>query len=263
MPNPSMNNDNVSNKRAFMIATVLSAVLLAASSITSLGPTRAFALDITVPEVDLGTSTVFAEEPNQNSNGEDEQGTSGSSSSSDDTATTEASPVNAETSPNSNSEEDTSRVEEDDFVTADPIVQTNAGADVNVDVEADVVMDEEDCEEANSDISQRNERVAEQQANREGRQGENSLYVSPSVQTDQHLAFNLAMDTDIVLVEGCNPTDNIEQESVVVSDQGLDSVIEQPSSGSSSAITPSYQTQNLHNQNMILNEDIIRPVAGL
>jgi hypothetical protein len=261
-----MNNDKVSNKRAFMIATMLSAVLLAASSITSLGPTRAFALDIAVPEVpevpevDLDTGTVLAEEPNQNSNGEDEQGTSGSGSSSDDTATTEVSPENAETGPNSNSEEDTSRVEEDDFVTVDPIVQTDAGADVNVDVETDVVLDEEDCEEANSDISQRNERVSEQQANREGRQGENSLYVSPSVQTDQHFAFNFAMDSDIVLVEGCNPTDNIRQESVLVSDQGLDSEISQPGSGSSRAILPSYQTQILHDQNMIMEEDVFRPV---
>jgi hypothetical protein len=256
-----MNNDNVSNKRAFMIATMLSAVLLAASSITSLGPTRAFALDIAVPEIDLDTGTVFTEESNQNSNGEDEQGTSGSGS--DDTATTQVDPVNAETNPNSNSEEDTSRVAEDDSVKIDPIVQTGAGADVNVDVETDVVLDEEDCEEANSDISQRNEHVSEQQANREGRQGENSLYVSPSVQTDQHLAFNFAMDSDIVLVEGCNPTDNIQQESVVVSDQGLDSVIEQPGSGNSRAILPSYQTQNLHNQNMILEEDVFRPLPEL
>ena len=103
----------------------------------------------------------------------------------------------------------------DNSVTIDPIVQTSNDVDMNVDVNTDVITDEEDCDEASSEESQENDQGSSQEARSDGDVGDNSIFVSPQVQTTEQVAGNVYVDVDAV-PEGCNPTDTVNQEN----DQG-------------------------------------------
>jgi hypothetical protein len=113
----------------------------------------------------------------------------------------------------SDNESDVRENEEgDNSVTVDPIVQTSADVELNIDVNTDVILDEEDCDEASDEESQETDQDSSQEARSDGNVGDNSIYVSPQVQTTALVAGNIYVDTDIV-PEGCNPTDTVDQET--------------------------------------------------
>jgi hypothetical protein len=279
-----MNNYILSNKRVITIATMLSFMMLAASLMPSLVPTGAFAQqeiasDVTsdVTEKVNGMLTPQSD-PNSNSGedasdgdnteaaaaaapaDEERDASDGSESSSDESES--ATPENAPDSDinlDSASEEDTSSVEEDDFVTVDPIVQNNIQTDVNAGADVALVMDEEDCDEANTEVVQANGQDSDQQADSEGRVGDNSFYVSPKYQLSEQIAVNAHVDLDVVLVEGCTPVDDITQVNAQRSDQGVGSDLSSSGSGTT-AIIPANQRADKFAYNIGVNDDYILPV---
>jgi hypothetical protein len=100
----------------------------------------------------------------------------------------------------------------DNSVIVEPIVQPTTDVELNIDVKTHVITDEEDCDEASDEESQENEQDANSEARSDGNVGDNSIYVSPQVQTTTLVAGNLYVDTDVV-PEGCNPSDTVNQEN--------------------------------------------------
>lgn len=275
-----MNNYILSNKRVITIATMMSFMMLAASLMPSLAPTGAFAQQEIASDVTEKVNGMLTQQSDPNSNSgeqdesegdnteaataattadEEQDASDGSESSSDESES--ATPENAPESDinlDSASEEDSSSVEEDDFVTVDPIVQTNVQPDVNTGVDVALVMDEEDCEEANTEVVQANGQDSDQQAGSEGRVGDNSFYVSPKYQLSEQIAVNAHVDLDVVLVEGCNPVDDITQVNAQESSQGTSSDLS--SSPSGTAIIPANQRADKLAYNIGVNDDYILPV---
>lgn len=255
-------------------------MMLAASSMPSLVPTGAFAQqaiasDVT-SDVTEKVNEMFAPQPDPNSDSgdasdgdnteaaaapadEEQDASDGSESSSDESEST--TPENAPDSDinlDSASEEDSSSVEEDDFVTVDPQVQNNIQTDVNAGADVALVMDEEDCAEANTEEVQANGQDSDQQADSEGRVGDNSFYVSPKYQLSEQIAVNAHVDLDVVLVEGCNPVDDITQVNAQRSNQTTG--VDLSSSPSGTAITPATQRADKFAYNIGVNDDYILPV---
>jgi hypothetical protein len=286
MPDLSMNNYILSNKRVITIATMLSFMMLAASLMPSLAPTGAFAQQTQQDIASTVTSDVTEKvngmlnpqsDPNSNSGegasdgdnteaaaattaDEEQDASDGSESSSDESEST--TPENAPDSDinlDSASEEDTSSVEEDDFVTVDPIVQNNIQTDVNAGADVALVMDEEDCDEANTEVVQANGQDSDQQAGSEGRVGDNSFYVSPKYQLSEQIAVNAHVDLDVVLVEGCTPVDDITQVNAQRSNQGVGSDLSSSGSGTT-ALIPANQKADKFAYNIGVNDDYILPV---
>jgi len=166
-----MNSNTVSRKLVLMIATMLSTVMLAASSMSSLAPATAFAQ----PDgsVDDLLAQISSSSDSQNESRENEGGANS--------------------------------------VTVDPIVQTAVQPAVNVNVNTHVITDKANCEEANDNVDQANGQSADQQGRSDGTVGEGSLYVSPKVQTAQQIGLNVNVDTDVILADGCTPHDNLNQ----------------------------------------------------
>jgi hypothetical protein len=102
--------------------------------------------------------------------------------------------------------------EGDNSVVVDPKVQPAVDVNYNIDVNTHVITDEEDCDEASDEESQENDQGSSQEARSDGNVGDNSIYISPQVQTQTLVGGNLVVDTDIV-PEGCNPTDRVSQEN--------------------------------------------------
>jgi hypothetical protein len=201
-----MNKKILSNKSVLLIATMLSTMMLATSSMASLVPTTAFAQNDSASEEDRGAVEVGAGE-----------------------------------------------------VGVDPIIQTNVQADVNANVDTAVVTDEEECEEATNDETQQISQSSDQQASRDVETGEDSLYVNPVVQTSVQAGFNYNVDTDVVLVEGCQPIDTTNSETLQSSNQQANRDIE---AGEGSDLElPTYQRQVTIGQNHQINEDIYVPLS--
>ena len=100
----------------------------------------------------------------------------------------------------------------DNSVVVDPIAQTEVEVDVNVDANTHVISDEEDCDEASDEVSQETDQNPSSEARSDGNVGDNSVFVSPQVQTTTLVAGNLVVDTDIV-PEGCSTDDRVNQEN--------------------------------------------------
>jgi hypothetical protein len=158
-----MNKITISNKFVLMIATMLPAIMLAASLTLSLVP----------------ATVAFAQEDNADSDNQ------------------------SDISENEGG---------DNSVVVDPKVQPAVDVDYNVDVNTHVITDEEDCDEASDEESQENNQGSSQEASSDGNVGDNSIYVSPQVQTQTLVAGNLVVDTDIV-PEGCDTNDSVSQEN--------------------------------------------------
>ena len=199
-----MNKKILSNKSILLIATMLSTMMLATSSMAPLLPTTAFAQEDASQE-DSGDVAVA-----------------------------------------------------DGGVEVDPILQTNVQADVNTNVDTAVVMDPEDCDEASNDETQQISQSSDQLADRDVQTGENSLYVNPVVQTSVQGAFNYNVDSDVVLVEGCQPVDNVNTETSQSSSQQANRDIER--GAGSDLELPTYQRQVTIGQNHQINEDVYAPL---
>jgi len=197
-----MNKKILSNKSVLLIATMLSTMMLATSSMASLVPTTAFAQEDGSSDEDRGELAV----------GEGD-------------------------------------------VEVDPIIQTNVGVDVNTNVDTAVVTDEEDCEEASNDVTQEISQPSDQQASRDVEQGEGSLYVNPVIQTNAQVGFNTNVDYDVILVDGCQPEDNVSQGTLQDSNQQANRDIE--AGAGSDQLLPTFQRSDQIAQNRQINEDIL------
>ncbi len=199
-----MNKKILSNKSVLLIATMLSTMMLATSSMASLVPTTAFA----------------QEDSNQEDRGEVAVAEGG--------------------------------------VEVDPIIQTDVQADVNTNVDTAVVTEPEECDEASNDETQQISQSSDQLADRDVETGENSLYVNPVVQTSVQGAFNYNVDSDVILVEGCHPVDNVNTESSQSSNQQANRDIE--AGEGSGLILPTYQRQVTIGEDHQINEDVYAPL---
>jgi hypothetical protein len=275
MPDPSMNIDFVTNKRILMIATMLSSMMLAASMMPSLVPTTAFAQN--VPDASVinenveralsgqsGSDSAAAatEEDGQEASDGDDTGSAAATEEdgqeASDGDTSEVTPVNSGINLDSNSEEDTTPVNSEDSLTVDPVVQSAVQSDLNVNVDTALVMDEEDCDEASNEVVQANGQESGQQAATEGRVGDNSIFVGPKLQLSEQVALNANVDIDVVLVDGCNPSDDITQVNAQSQDQGIGSDL--TSSESGTAIFPAYQMADNQAYNYGVEQDYVLPV---
>jgi len=190
-----MNKKIVSNKSVLLIATMLSTMMLATSSMASLVPTTAFA---------------------QEDRGEVQVGDGG--------------------------------------VGVDPIIQTNVQADVKANVDTAVVTDEENCDEASNDVNQEISQPSEQQASRDVEAGDDSLYVGPIIQTSEQVGLNYNVDTDVILVEGCQPADDVNLETSQSSDQNYNRNID--AGEGSTLILPTDQRADQIAESRAINTDV-------
>jgi hypothetical protein len=143
-------------------------------------------------------------------------------------------------------------------VEVDPILQTDVQADVNANVDAAVVTDEEDCDEASDDVTQEILQPSDQQASRDVEAGEGSLYISPIIQIGEQLGYNLNADLDVILVDGCQPADELTQTTSQSSDQFYNRDIE--AGEGSNLILPTTQTAGQIAGHTDINEDILAPL---
>jgi hypothetical protein len=219
-------NKLLSNKSVLLIATMLSTMMLATSSMASLVPVTAFAQE-DMPDIEA---------------------------------------LSTQISPDSTSEEDTSASEEDtsdnagsdNDVVVDPVVETEAEADTNVNADTHVITDEADCDEANDEVNQANEQSVDQGDRADGEVGDNGLFVSPKLQTAAEFGLNLNVDTDVILVEGCNPpSDDLNQANAQSADQSTGSDV---AGEDVTVVDPTRQIANVFAQNIGVDNDVVRPV---
>ena len=220
-------NKIVSNKAVLLIATMLSTLMLATSSMASLVPVTAFAQE------DIPDMQALLTQPTLDSTSEEDT---------------------------SASEEDTSdNAGSDNDVIVDPIMQTDIEADANVNADFHVITDEDDCDQANDEVNQANVQSADQEGRSDGEVGDNGLYVSPKAQIAEEIGLNVNLDSDIILTEGCNPpNDELHQANTQSSDQRTGSDIE--AGGDSTVKIPSYQESGIVSRNIGIDRDVMRPV---
>lgn len=220
-------NKILSNKSVLLIATMLSTMMLATSSMASLAPITAFAQE-EVPDIEA--------------------------------LLTQAGPDSASEEDTSASEEDTSdNAGSNTDVVVDPVVETAAEADTNVNADTHVITDEEDCDEASDEVDQANVQSVGQGDRADGEVGDNGLFVSPKVQTATEFGLNLNVDTDVVLVDGCNPpSDDLTQANAQSADQSTGSDVE--AGEDSTIVDPTQQIANVFARNIGVENDVVRPV---
>ncbi len=85
-----------------------------------------------------------------------------------------------------------------------------------------------------------------------------NVYVSPKSQLSEKFAMNANVDLDVVLVEGCNPVDDITQVNAQGQDQGISSDLSSSLSGT--VIIPADQRADKFAYNLGVNKDVIMPV---
>jgi hypothetical protein len=142
-------------------------------------------------------------------------------------------------------------------VIVDPIVQPSVNIDANIGVSADVILNPEDCDEASDEESQENNQESTQEARSDGNVGDNSVYVSPQVQTSTNVALNLYVDTDVVPA-GCSASETVEQHNNQDPTQSAGGDVE--SGEDSTTVMPVIQRSDnvAHNQNV--NTDATIPI---
>jgi hypothetical protein len=146
----------------------------------------------------------------------------------------------------------------DNSVIVDPKVQASVDVDYNVDVNTHVITDEEDCDEASDEVSQENNQGSNEEARSDGNVGDNSIYVSPQVQTTTLIAGNLNIDTDIV-PEGCDPNDSVNQENNQGSSQDAGGEVEAGEDSITNIQT--YQRADTISRNDNFNTDATIPLS--
>jgi cytoskeletal protein RodZ len=226
----------LSNKSAFLIATMLSTMMLAILSTASLVPVTAFAQEI--PDIEALTQTSLA----STSEEEDTSNNEGASTSEEeDTSNNEG----ASTS----EEEDTSNNEGSiNSVDADPVVETDAEVGVNVNADTHVITDEADCDEANDEVGQANAQSIDQQDRSEGE-------VSPKLQYALEFGFNFNADTDVMVVDCNPPSDDLSQANAQSVDQDTGNDGE-----GGTIVDTTYQRADVFGRNIGINNDVMEPV---
>jgi hypothetical protein len=226
-------NKILSNKSVLLIATMLSTMMLATSSMASLAPITAFAQE-DVPDIEALLTQVSPDSTNEEDTSTSEEDTS----------------ANEDTSDNAGSNTD---------VVVDPVVETAAEVDTNVNADTHVITDEEDCDEASDEVNQANEQSVDQGDRADGEVGDNGVFVSPKLQTAAEFGLNLNVDTDVILVDGCNPpSDDLNQANAQSADQSTGSDVE--AGEDSTIVDPTRQIVDVFGRNIGVENDVVRPV---
>jgi hypothetical protein len=237
-----------------LIATIMSAIILAVSPLTSLVPTEAYAqsdiVEDLLPELNLDSNNQEDNTNNQEDNsvneGSEEEGVA---------AVDPKTQLNVD----SNNQEDNSVNEGDDnSIIVDPKTQTSVQPAVNVNVDTHVIMDEEKCEDANDEVTQGNVQDADQEAFSDGEVGEGSLYVSPKLQTSTQVALNVNVDTDVILADCGVPSDELTQVNVQTPTQRAGGTIE--ADEEHWIFVPTNQRADVIGLNIGEDTDVIRPL---
>ena len=146
----------------------------------------------------------------------------------------------------------------DNSVIVDPIVQPQVGVALNIDVNTHVITDPEKCDEASDEVSQENDQGSTAEARSNGNVGDNSVYVSPQVQTTTLVGANVYVDTDVV-PEGCTPTDTVNQGNDQTASQDAGGEVQ---AGENSIINiPINQRADTISRNDNVNTDATIPVS--
>lgn len=141
-------------------------------------------------------------------------------------------------------------------VVVDPKVQPSVDIDANIGVNAHVITDPEDCDEASDEESQVNNQGSSQEARSDGNVGDNSLYVSPQLQTNTQIALNLYVDADIVPA-GCDPSDTVVQGNNQDASQNAGGEVE--AGDGSTIVMPVIQRSDNVERNQNVNVDATIP----
>jgi hypothetical protein len=146
----------------------------------------------------------------------------------------------------------------DNSVIVDPIVQPAVDVALNVDVNTHVITDPENCDEASDEVSQENNQDSTEEARSNGNVGDNSVYVSPQVQTTTLVGANLYVDTDVV-PEGCIPNDTVNQENDQTANQDAGGEVQ---AGENSILNiPTNQRADTVSRNDNVNTDATIPLS--
>jgi len=146
----------------------------------------------------------------------------------------------------------------DNSVVVDPIVQPDVGVAMNIAVNTHVITDPEKCDEASDEVSQGNNQDSTEEARSNGNVGDNSVYVSPQVQTTTLVGLNLNVDTDVV-PEGCTPSDTVNQGNDQTASQDAGGEVQ---AGKNSIIeVPIYQRADTVERNDNVNTDATIPLS--
>lgn len=143
-------------------------------------------------------------------------------------------------------------------VIVDPIVQPSVDIDTNIGVNAHVILDPEDCEEASDEESQENNQGSNQEARSDGNVGDNSVYVSPQVQTNTQIAANLLVDVDVVPA-GCDPSDTVNQANNQAPSQTAGGDVQ--AGEDSTIVVPVIQRSDNIERNQNVNVDATIPLS--
>jgi hypothetical protein len=235
-----MDKEILSYKSVFLIATMLSTMMLAMSSTASLVPITAFAQEdnTIIPNIEELAASAQTEELSASAQ------TGLSSTSEEDTSDNEGASTSEEDT--SDNEGSNNNVAVDPVV--DPVVETDAEVGVNANADTHVITDEADCEEANDEAGQANAQSIDQQDRSEGS-------VSPKFQYALEAGFNYNADTDVMLVE-CNPSsDTLSQ----ANEQSIDQSTGNDWEGGT-IVDTTYQSADVIARNHGINNDIMIPV---
>ena len=143
-------------------------------------------------------------------------------------------------------------------VIVDPKVQPSVDVDTNTGVNVHVITDPADCEEASDEESQENNQGSTQEARSDGNVGDNSVYVSPQVQTNLQFAANLYVDVDVVPA-GCDPSDTVGQANNQAASQEAGGDVQ--AGDDSRTIMPIIQRSDNIERNQNVNVDATIPLG--
>jgi hypothetical protein len=156
-------------KVALLIATMLSAIMLAATSIPSLSPATAFAQHVEPVDNLLGQLNV---DPNNDGNLVE-------------------------------------NIVEDKSVTVDPTIQVSTQTATNVNNDNDVAFLEGCADISDDDVvTQTNRQAANQVVHKDSEVGDGGLVVEPTIQVSTQTATNVNNDNDVYIVLGCDDDDS-------------------------------------------------------
>jgi hypothetical protein len=164
-----VNEKTGSRKVVLLIATMLSAIMLVATSIPALSPATAFAQHVEPVDNLLGQLNV---DPNNDGNLAE-------------------------------------NIVEDKSVTVDPTIQVSTQTATNVNNDNDVAFSEGCADISDDDeVTQTNRQAADQVVHKDSKVGDGGVVVEPTIQVSTQTATNVNNDNDVYIVLGCDDDDD-------------------------------------------------------
>ena len=218
------NNIIVPNKPVLLIATMISTIMLVASSIPSLVPAMAFAQQDGSARDLLGQLNLDSD--NQDNIAENEG--------------------------------------DDNSVLVDPTIQTSVQTAVNINNDNDVAFSEGCAEINDDDqVIQVNEQAADQVVHKNNDVGDGGVLVDPTIQTSVQTAVNINNDNDVYIVLGCHDGDvkiSDNDQVIQVNEQIANQEVLSDSEEGDGGVLVSQQTQRSTQTAINHNEDNDRVV---